>query len=304
MWARVTAGAVLEGDRAEYRHRSPRGVGRRAEPCSEVTFRAGDVIVLAGQWIVCLRVVERRRVLPAAGVVAPRARARERTPVRIGMAACAVALEPDPSRARSSRRERRGGRRAESRRMTRGALGRRVTLFQRVAGAACVIEALRRAAGPLDELEIAARVVGMARRACPLSGTARVESALLLAEPRDLLVTRQAALGRRLGAPAVALHAVRGSLERGMRPRERARGDLCLGAPSDQCQRSEHDDAARRDRPRRAPPTGRGSRGAACVSQRSRSPSATPAPWSRVARRAARGARTALPLRSERRRRR
>ena len=190
VWARVTAGAVLEGDRAEHRRRSPRGVRRRTESRGQMALGARDVAVLAGERIVRLRVIERRRVLPSPRVVTPRAGARERAAVRVRVTARAVPLEPDPAGTGPSWREGRHRRRAKSRRMARGTLRRRVTLFQRVAGAARVVEALWRTAGPLDELEVATRVIGMTRRARPLPGTACMEPALLLAQPRDLLVTR------------------------------------------------------------------------------------------------------------------
>src|SRR5690606_107403 len=93
-----------------------------------------------------------------------------------------------------------------------------------------MVELRSRALGPLDHLEVGPRMVGVARRALLASYAhlARVQSALLLHEPPDLLVALQADLRhRRPGAlEAVTLYAVGCPLERRMRTRQWPRRDL------------------------------------------------------------------------------
>lgn len=188
--AGMTRRTVLERHGPKHGRWFARRVERRAESCSQVTFRACHVAVLAGQRILRLRMIEPGRIFPSSRVVTARARASERAAMRVGVTARAIPLEAHPAGGRASWRQRRGGRHAQLRGMTRRAFRGRVALLQRVARAAGVIEALRRAPWPLNELKLAPRMIRVTARACALTRTPSVKTAAVLAEPRDLPVTR------------------------------------------------------------------------------------------------------------------
>ena len=188
--AGMTCRAVLERHGPKHGRWLARRVERRAESRSQMALRACHVAVLAGQWVLRPRMIERGRVLPSSRVVTARTRARERSAMRVAVTARAIPLEAHPAGGQASWRQRRGRRGAQLRGVTRRAFRGRVALFQRVARAADVIEALRRATRPLNELKLAPRVVRVTTRACALTRAARVKAAALLAEPRDLAMTR------------------------------------------------------------------------------------------------------------------
>jgi hypothetical protein len=91
----------------------------------------------------------------------------------------------------------------------------RVLLLERPTRAR-VIEPLRAAVGPFYEREIAAYMIRMTRRAIRSPRT-RMEAAVLLAEPTDLAMTRDAARRHAFLPAAVTLGAVEWTVERRMR---------------------------------------------------------------------------------------
>jgi hypothetical protein len=105
-----------------------------------------------------------------------------------------------------------------------------VTLLERVARPALVIEPLGRSVWPLNELKVATGMIRMAARACSSSGSARVKSSALFAQQADLAMACQAALSSRLGPPAVTRRTPQAAVERRVRARERAGRDLRVRA--------------------------------------------------------------------------
>jgi len=101
-----------------------------------------------------------------------------------------------------------------------------VALFERIPGAARVIEALGRPTRPLDELEVPSGVVRVTARARTARVNAGMEAAPLLLEPRELAVTGEAPLRRWLFSPAVTLRTVRRALEGGVGASQRPGGNL------------------------------------------------------------------------------
>ena len=191
-----------------------------------MTLRARDVGVLPRERILRSLVVERRRVFPFSGIVAARARAGQAAAMRIGVTARALALEPYPLGPRAGRSElhRRCG--LQTHRMTRRALRRRMALLERIARATGMIESVAAPARPLDEREVAPRVVRVTARAVTTRFDPRMKATTLLLERGDLAMTCEAPLRRGLLATAVAPRAVRRALERRVRPGERAGRDL------------------------------------------------------------------------------
>jgi len=264
-----------------------------------VTRRALHRVMFAREWIAGPRVIESRRILPPARVVAPGARPVECPAMRVVVAARAVGLEPHPPDGVPARRERRRRRDTKPRRMTRRAFRRGVASVQCVTGAARVVEALGRAAGPLNERELSARVIRVAARARASGVPACMKALSLLLQPRDLPMAAEATLHRGLLASTVALRAVPGSLERCVRLRERSGRDLRAQGgwgeceATDRCPYHRASRACYRSRPR-----------VACISSRVPPPRSAIRPWSRSARRSVRASRPGPPHRRERPRRR
>ena len=252
----------------------------------------GDVRVFARERVVRSRVVERRGVLPLPGVVAPGAVSRQAPAMGISVAARALALEADPSDTRTARCQLHGRRALETRRVARRTLRRRVALLERIAGASGVIEALRRAARPPNELEVPSGVVRVTAGARATRVNAGVEAAPLLLEPRDLAVTGEAPLRRGLLPPAVTLRAVCRALECRVRACQRPGRDLRAHARRDD-RRADERDHRDDDRVRERPPRCRVVSSAMDVSPRWPPRWRSAAPWSPDGRPPARAGRTA-----------